>query len=274
MYLFTLPSIIDERIPQMKKSKPIYIFILVLLLPAFVFAQQDSTKQTFKIGDIGTVLSCKYSQTGSRYQAPEVNVSELVANPTLSIHGIDSARVVSFTMAIQIANGRWINSSSSNDSLSKQMIDNLYQMPSGSYFIIQDVFYKNKNGQRNPATGISVKINESGEDALIKKSTKFASVGGITKSGNISFGALKRINKLTIQGGTTTDKIVSFELRTPMDTAGELLVSTNEYFTPRMKYLMQMCPNMAGVQIINVHIISNGQDCLIPGIKLNIGSED
>jgi hypothetical protein len=253
----------------------IYIISVVLFLPVYVFSQQDSIKQAFKIGDYYALLSGKfYSKSYCNSGDCPANVSEIVADPIVSIRGNrDSAKVVGFWMSIGY-NGVFGDLSSPNDSLTKEMIERLYQASTGTFIIIKYVQYRGRDGHIDSANGVVVQITESGQDALIKKSTKFASIGGITKSGNISFRALKSIKKLTIQGGATTDKIVSFELHTPIDTVFEKVVSKNEYFTPRMNYLMQMCPNMAVIEINNVHIISNGQDCIIPGIKLTLGNEE
>ena len=113
--------------------------ILFILLPTLLFAQQDSTKQIFKIGgldikpgDCTPVLSGKYYGNTMK-----VSLLELLKHPTIELKGCgDSAKIISFSVL-------WVDDNKKEEGFFKG--DSIYgifdRLKPGDFFTIKYIKY-------------------------------------------------------------------------------------------------------------------------------------
>ena len=118
------------------------LFILTLLLPTLLFAQQDSSKQTFKIGGINFKPGdCIPVLAGKYYGSTIASLLEIMKKPIVEIKGCgDSARVVSFKISFILDNAA-IRYYCLGDSIKKEVRKSLAQTATGSFASISEIKY-------------------------------------------------------------------------------------------------------------------------------------
>jgi hypothetical protein len=126
------------------------ILIFGLLLPTLLFAQQDSTKQTFKIGICKTVVAGK-----SRNK--DTIPIEALSEPSLVTIGC--GEVLEFSISFQADDGVWQNGTTAGNRFTNALLFRLVnKKPKYFYIIIQDIIYKSSTGEKRTAKGITLVV--------------------------------------------------------------------------------------------------------------------
>jgi len=136
------------------------LLILSLLFPTLLIAQQDSTKQTFKIGDCR--LAFIYGNKVCLGDNCIIQIADFLKEPRLKVFGCgDSSKVISFTIVFSTSKGtietRIIQGSKIPDSITALI--NI-GTNSGQYIVMQDVDYKSKDDVSHPIKGIAFRITK------------------------------------------------------------------------------------------------------------------
>jgi len=246
---------------------------LILLLPTLLFAQQDSTKPSFRIG------KCRIEVAGKTNDQDTVTIAELLKDPEVKLQGCFGQKLLSYQLSTASSGLTAFWCENPSDSLqprfTNNMIRNLQILNDESLVIIQNIKCISNDKTIDTLPNLTLKISELTGSSIKTRPKKYAAIGMITKSGTLSYRALKGINKLTIQGGSSSDIITHFQLGADgYDPSPDIEISDNASFTSKMKDLMQKTPEGGHIYIENVHILSNGENHLIPGIIITINNPE
>src|ERR1700722_11815485 len=128
------------------------LLIILILFPTLLMAQQDSTKQTFKIGGCNIILAEKY------HNKDTILLSELLESPCINI---GCGEVFSFFVDFQVPNGAWGNASFAGSCMSGYVLSLLSQRDSKySYLVIKNVKYATSKGIMRSMNGITVIVKK------------------------------------------------------------------------------------------------------------------